>query len=98
MSGGAFTQDVDIELPLEGHDQVGKLIKSSPPPGLKLRVLRGHVDFCVATHEAHHEPFLLLSVPAPAPCPSSEIGRQVVDEPAFHLVEDVDVIGADLLA
>src|SRR5690606_32551843 len=84
-----------IDGPLEGHDDVGKLLGIDPLPLAQLgRVVGIEVDVSVGAGETHEEPGLALPFVAAAPELPVQLRREIVAELVGQLADDLQMLGA----
>src|SRR6266700_2144239 len=98
---GKFLHHALIHRPLEGNDQLGKILHRLPAPTDELRLVAtagvSDVDLAVIAGEAYREPFLSLAAIAPLPGAPGDGARNVVDQPVPDFADLLDRADAGFL-
>src|SRR5687768_13634559 len=74
-----FTQNVPVQLALEGDDQVRQAFRRHPSPFPEFGMVGFDIDIFVGAEEAREEPDLALAAKLPAPQLSDQFSWQVVE-------------------
>src|SRR5689334_21083386 len=89
-----FPDNPLVSLPLEWHDEVGKLAHLDPAPVDEFRLVaarrRRHIDLAVLAGKAQCIPLLLLPAIFAAPCLADDVAGNVISDPARNLAELFD--------
>eukprot|EP00752_Nemacystus_decipiens_P000197 g197.t1 len=90
-----FLRHAQIDVALEGDDQIGQPVERRPAPLGKFRLVRRKIDVRIGPEETQREPLLGLAAIAALPDTARQGRRQVVGVPGRALGQEVGLVGSD---